>query len=167
MEKLILDIEERLRADVPELETVDENYAQLVKIFEEGRENDTYPVMSPAVLIDTQSVAWSNLAGSTQQGTVTVVVTLAIDCYDDTHATTEQRAKIAGRMRLASRVHWALQGWKPSETTKMIRTGTRMYHLPHLWKAYETTYTCVVLDMSKPEATTATTDGTLPLSVYD
>ena len=150
MEHLILDIEDRLKAQVPELQTVDENYGQLSKMFEEGEDSDTYPVLSPAVLIDVQQVSWSNLARASQQGAVSVVVTLAIDCYDDTHLEQEQRQKIAERMALAKSVHWALQGWKPTETTKLIRTQTRLYHLPHLWKAYETTYTCVLTDL-EPE----------------
>lgn len=165
MEHLTTDIITRLGDKNPWLNSVAENYGQLTRMSDGA--GDTYPVISPAALVDVQGIEWQTMGGGDQKGRATVVVTLAIDCYDDTHATTEQRAKIAERMRLASRVHWALQGWKPSETTKMIRTATRMYHLPHLWKAYETTYTCVVLDMSKPEATTATTDGVLPLSVYD
>ena len=165
MEHLILDIQDRLKSEVPELQTIDENYGQLQKMFEEDEESDIYPVVAPAVFIDARDIGWSNLARSGQQGTVTVVITLVIDCYDDTHHNQDQRARIADRMALAKRVHWALQGWKPAETTKLIRTSTRLYHRPHLWKAYDTTYTCVVLD-AEPYDPPRGVDG-LPLSIYD
>lgn len=151
MERLIIDIEDRLRAEVPELQTIDENYGQLTKMFEDGDESDIYPPISPAVLIDVREVTWSNLARASQQGSVQVVVTLAVDCYDDTHHGQDRRALIADRMALAGRVHWALQGWKPTQTTRLVRTQTRYYHLPHLWKAYETVYTCVSVDVCLSE----------------
>ena len=180
MERLILEIEERLRAEVPELGTVDENYGQFQKMFEEDEESDIYPVVSPAALIDVREVSWSNLSGAQQRGVATVVVALAIDCYDDTHATSEQRQRISERMSLMKRVHWALQGWKPSETTKLIRIQTRLYHLPRLWKVYESTYECVTLDTKLGDTRFGDTrigdtrigdvprgeDG-LPLSIYD
>lgn len=161
MERLIIDIEDRLRERVPELATVDENYGQLAKMFDEGDDSDIYPLVGPAALVDVQTVSWGNLAGAAQQGAATVVVTLAIDCYDDTHLEQEQRHRIADRMALAARVHWALQGWKPSETTKLVRTQTRLYHLPRLWKAYETTYTCAVVDAGGGMG------SGVPLSIYD
>lgn len=147
MERVIQDIQERLRESVAELQTIDENYGQLVKMFDEGADSDIYPVHSPAALIDVRDIRWSGLRGGCQSGVATVVVTLAIDCYDDTHYEQSQRSMIAERMRLARAVHWALQGWKPTETTPMVRTSTRLYHLPRLWKAYETTYTCSVVDL--------------------
>lgn len=132
---------------MPELQTIDEDYGQLQMMFEEGADNDTYPVISPAVTVNVRDVAWGNLAQAGQKGAVTVVVTLAIDCYDDSHHDQAQRARIADRMALAKRVHWALQGWKPTETTKLIRTQTRLFHLPRLWKAYEVTYKCETVDL--------------------
>ena len=147
MERVIQEIQERLRERVADLQTIDENYGQLVKMFDEGADGDIYPLMSPAVLIDVRDVRWTGMRGGCQTGIATVVVTLAIDCYDDTHYEQSQRSKIAERMRLAGAVHWALQGWKPTETTPMVRTSTKLYHLPRLWKAYETTYTCSVVDL--------------------
>lgn len=147
MEKLIIDIQDRLRAQVSDLRTIDENYGQLQKMFEESEEADIYPVLSPAVFIDTPDTQWSNLGGASQTGRTTIVITLAIDCYDDTHVEQNQRQKIVSRLSLAQRVVWALQGWKPTQTTRLIRTQTRLFHLPHLWKAYEITFTTQSTDI--------------------
>lgn len=149
IDRLILDIEDRIAAQVPDVQTIDENYGQLAKMFESGDDSDTYPVISPAVLIDVRDVAWGNLAGAAQQGTVSLTVTLAIDCYDDTHTRQAQRQRIADRLALAHRLHWALQGFKPADTTPLVRSSTRLYALPRGWKAYETTYTCLTLDTRK------------------
>lgn len=153
IERLILDLQDRISEALPGLGTVDENYGQLTKMAEEGDDADTYPVCSPAVLIDVRDVAWSGLARTAQQGAVTVAVTLAIDCYDDTHTRQEGRLRIADRLALAHRLHWAVQGFKPADTTPLVRTQTRVYHLPHLWKVYETTYTCQTLDTQAPPPT--------------
>lgn len=111
----------------------------------------------PALLINTQSVSWNNLAKAAQKGTATVVVTLAIDCYDDTHIDQPQRTLIEDRLTLMERIHWALQNFKPSGATPLVRTQTRLYHLPHLWKAYETTYLCEVTDTQPPNQSTQNT----------
>lgn len=149
IESLILDIEGRISDQVPDIQTIDENYGQIAKMFESGDDADTYPVVSPAALIDVRDVAWSCLAGAAQQGAVSLTVTLAIDCYDDTHTRQGQRRRIADRLSLAHRLHWALQGFKPADTTPLVRTATRLYALPRGWKAYETTYTCLTLDTRK------------------
>lgn len=149
IDRLILDVQDRLADQVPELQTIDENYGQLAKMFETSDDSDIYPVLSPAALIDVRDVAWSSLAGAAQQGSATLTVTLAIDCYDDTHTRQEQRQLIADRLALAHRLHWALQGFKPADTTPLVRSSTRLYALPRGWKAYETTYTCLTLDTRK------------------
>ncbi|MCR5697850.1 MAG: hypothetical protein K6G73_12830 [Marinilabiliaceae bacterium] len=145
MELLIQDIQNRLRTEIPELQTIDEDYGQLNKMFDNSDDADIYPVLSPALFINVSDVAWSDLSCSRQRGIATVVITLAIDCYDDTHMDQNQRQKISERLALERRIHNALHGWKPSEATRLIRTSTRLYHLPHLWKAYETTYTCELI----------------------
>lgn len=149
IDRLILDIQDRIADLVTDLETIDENYGQLTKMFENADDADTYPVISPAALIDVRDVAWSSLAGAAQQGAVTLTVTLAIDCYDDTHTRQDQRQRIADRLALAHRLHWAIQGFKPADTTPLVRSSTRLYALPRGWKAYETTYTCLTLDTRK------------------
>lgn len=151
IEQLLLEIQDRLKARVPALQTVDEDYGQMAKMFSDAQDDDIYPVISPAVLLNLENVSWNNLAAPAQQGTVQISVTLLIDCYDDTHTgQDDQRRRIEERMALAAQVHWALQGFKPTNTTKLMRRSTRFYHLPHLWKAYETIYSCVTTDL-EPE----------------
>lgn len=158
MEKLILDLQDHLQQTCGSLlGTVDEDYGQLQMMFQEEAASDTYPITSPALLINTQSVSWNNLAKAAQKGTATVVVTLAIDCYDDTHIDQPQRTLIEDRLTLMERIHWALQNFKPSGATPLVRTQTRLYHLPHLWKAYETTYLCEVTDTQPPNQSTKNT----------
>lgn len=158
IEQLLLEIQDRLKKQVPELQTVDEDYGQMAKMFSDAQEDDIYPVISPAVFLNLEGVQWTNLAGPSQQGVAQVSVTLVVDCYDDTHTgQDDQRKRIEDRLALNASVHWALQGFKPSETTKLIRRNTRFYHLPHLWKAYETTYSCVVTDLQPEDETRQST----------
>lgn len=151
IEQLITDLQQRLRQEVPQIETIDENYGQLQMMLQDDADSDTYPIVSPAVLIDIQRVAWSGVARDGQKGEFTIVITLAIDCYDDTHTGQPQTEQIAERMRLCHKVEHALHCYKPTDTTRLIRQDTRYYHLPRLWKAYETTYTCVALDTATEE----------------
>ena len=151
MDRLILDIQDHLASLLgDQLRTIDENYGQLQMMISDDPASDTYPVISPAVLIDVHDVQWRGLAGCAQQGTAAITITLAIDCYDDTHTnqlpSDEQRQRIADRLALLHRLHWALQGFKPTQATPLIRTSSRLYHLPRLWKAYELSYTTQLLD---------------------
>lgn len=157
IDRLILDLQDRLADQVPDLQTIDENYGQLAKMFETSDDSDIYPLASPAALIEVRDISWSSLAGPAQQGSVMITVTLAIDCYDDTHTRQEQRRRSATRLALAHRLHWALQGFRPADTTPLVRSTTRLYALPRGWKAYETTYSCLTLDTKKP----ASSDGEL------
>lgn len=144
----MLDILDRLgQALGPRLGTVDENYGQLGRMFEEGDAADDYPLRSPAALVDAQGAEWSDLSGGAQAGTMTVVVTLALDCYDDTHlGSGPRRERIAERMGLMAAVCRALHGWKPRGGGRLSRRRTRLYHLPRLWKAYELTFTLAAVD---------------------
>ena len=81
MEHLTTDIITRLGDKNPWLNSVAENYGQLTRMSDGA--GDTYPVISPAALVDVQGIEWQTMGGGDQKGRATVVVTLAIDCYDD------------------------------------------------------------------------------------
>lgn len=148
MERIVLDILDRLgQALGPRLATVDENYGQLARMLDEGPGADDYPLLSPAALVDAQGAEWSDLSGGAQAGTMTVVVTLALDCYDDTHpGSGPRRERVAERMGLMAAVCRALHHWKPRGAGRLSRRRTRLYHLPRLWKAYELTFTLTAVD---------------------
>ena len=173
MEHLTTDIITRLGDKNPWLNSVAENYGQLTRMSDGA--GDTYPVISPAALVDVQGIEWQTMGGGDQKGRATAVVTLAIDCYDDAPSLParadewEREAQAsAQREKMLDDISQTLHQWAPPSAAGILtRQSTRPYALPHGWKAYEVTLTCPVWSMSKPAADTAADDGTLPLSVYD
>lgn len=121
-----------------ELGTVDEDYGQLEMLDQEGR--DSYPLVFPAVLVDAPDASWSNLAGRSQTGTVTVRVRLLADCYDDTHRGSGTTDLIARRDAARRRLHALLQGHSICGSSPMSRTASRFYTANHGIKVYESTY---------------------------
>jgi len=144
METLFNDIQKRIADRIEGLSLIDEDYGQLEAI---ETEEDTYPVTFPCVLISAPDVEWTtNLGGGSQRGNCTVTVRLAIDCYDDTHVGSGTEKKAAERMRLAARVHCALQCLVSENCTPLMRKTSRNYSRPHAVKVYETTYICWIND---------------------
>ena len=149
MEKLLESLIGLFGTEMPELCTVDEDYGQLEMINQENR--DTYPLVFPAVLIDAPDASWSNIAGLSQKGIVTVRAKLIIDCYDDTHYGSTTTDRIAERAAMRAKVHRLLQGYRIEGQTELIRTNSRFYTWDHGIKVYEQTYTGIVTEIIKPE----------------
>lgn len=148
MEQLFNNLQKHIKEGLTALQWVDENYGQL------QTQEDTYPVVFPCVLINLQNVQWSELEGKSQIGIVTVVLTLAIDCYHDTQYGSGQEAYSAERMALNHELHTLVQGFIAADHCGMLtRQSSRNYSLPGAIKAYESTYTCSVKDMITPEYT--------------
>ena len=78
MEQLFYSIQQHIATNMSVLSTIDEDYGQL------QTDEDTYPVTFPCVLINAEQTDWESLSGGVQRGKCTVVITLGIDCYDDT-----------------------------------------------------------------------------------
>lgn len=76
MEHLLNDIIELIGNNMPDIRTVDEDYGQL-EMLDDSR--DSYPLMFPAVLIDSPETSWENIGGLSQKGLCTVSVRLCID----------------------------------------------------------------------------------------
>ena len=141
MEELFNDIQQHIATSMPELSLVDENYGQL------QTEEDTYPVTFPCVLIDAPVVEWENLNNRSQRGRCTLTVTLAVDCYDDTHFGSGTEEKASQRQRLANRLNGLLHLQRPKGATgPMNRKKSRNYNLPGGIKAYEFVYEVVLID---------------------
>ena len=74
MESLLLPIINHISQSFPEIPYVDEDYGQLEAIDNDNV--DTYPVVFPCVLINTDSVDWSSLSAKSQKGTAHICVRL-------------------------------------------------------------------------------------------
>lgn len=145
MNTVINQLIDRLAERVPELRLIDEDYGQL-----ETPPHDQYPLFSPCVLIGAVECDWSDmgaLPGKTQRGTARLVVRLAIDCYDDTHAGSGTTDRIAGRNSLNRRVIAAVQGFRPRGAVgPMTRSRSAAQTTPYNFKVYETEFSWPVMD---------------------
>lgn len=142
MEYLVCKLIEHISNNMPGLSVVDEDYGQL-----EALDNDSvdmYPLMFPAVLIETPETEWGDIADGGQKGTCTVRVRLVIDCYDDTHASSGTLAAVSGRNALRHGLHALLQGFRPGGDGVLMRTKSKFFTWNHGVKVYETTYTTTV-----------------------
>lgn len=139
MEQIIRTLIGHIQSSMPQLALVDEDYGQLEYIDKE--DVDTYPLVMPAVLIDTPETSWTDTTDGAQKGTCTVRVRLILDCYDDTHATSGTLDRVAGREQMRHGLHKLLQGFRPDADGALVRTQSRFYTWNHGIKVYEQTYT--------------------------
>ena len=125
MESLLLPIINYISQSFPEIPYVDEDYGQLEAIDNDNV--DTYPVVFPCVLINTDSVDWSSLSAKSQKGTAHICVRLCIDCYADTHFGSNTTDKIKERADLVHSLHAALQTYRPLAVGALVRTKSKFY----------------------------------------
>lgn len=149
MESLLLPIINYISQSFPEIPYVDEDYGQLEAIDNENM--DTYPVVFPCVLINTDSVDWSSLSAKSQKGNAHICVRLCIDCYDDTHFASGTTEKIKERADLVHSLHSALQTYRPLSVGALIRTKSKFYTWSHGIKVYELYYDIDVDDIITPD----------------
>lgn len=152
MESLLLPIINHISQSFPEIPYVDEDYGQLEAIDNENM--DTYPVVFPCVLINTDSVDWSSLSDKSQKGIAHICVRLCIDCYDDTHFASGTTEKIKERSELVHNLHEALQTYRPLSVGALIRTKSKFYTWSHGIKVYELYYDIDVDDIITPSTHT-------------
>lgn len=170
MEQILLSIMERIHSEMPSIQTIDEDYGQLEAL---DNNDDTYPLVFPAVLIDTPQAEWSNLQGKSQKGTLTLRLRLLIDCYDDTHYGSNPASKIKERAELVRTLHKSLQGFHPATVpdafpsglttvpdaspsgSVLIRTSSHFFTAAHGIKVYESTYTITLTDLIQETVTVA------------
>lgn len=99
MEELFNDMQRQIATQLGDaVSLIDEDYGQLEALM---NGEDQYPVTFPCVLVGAPEVTWRCLGGDTQQGTCTLTVRLAFDCYDDTHYSSGQEGKTAERLSLS------------------------------------------------------------------
>lgn len=142
MEYLVCKLIEHIHKNIAGLSAVDEDYGQLEALDNESA--DMYPLRFPAVLIETPETEWGDIADGGQKGTCTVRVRLAVDCYDDTHASSGTVAAVSARNALRHRLHALLQGFRPDGDGVLMRTKSKFFTWNHGIKVYEMTYTTTV-----------------------
>lgn len=145
MEQFLLSLLRHIAYNFPQLSLVAEDCGQL------ETQEDNYPVTFPCVLVGNTDIDWSDLdeQGSSQRGTATITVRLAIDCYDDVHIGSTQEASIAERYRLATELHNSLQGLEFDDLPDIYplsRKRSRDYTIPGNIKIYESLYTFLISD---------------------
>lgn len=148
MEQLFNDIQERIALNFPYVsERVDEEYGQL----EAPEEHN--PIVFPCVLISAPETSWGNISSNTakvQIGDVRLVVSLCVNCYDDTHYNSTTEKKISERQAMADHLHALLQGYEPQGCRQQLsRTYSRNYTIQGGIKVYEQTYSVQIIDAVK------------------
>lgn len=141
MEQLFYSIQQHIAANMPTLSTIDEDYGQL------QTDEDTYPVIFPCVLINAEQTDWESLSGGVQRGKCTVVITLGIDCYDDTRYGSGTEGKAVVRQQMASELNRLLHCRRlEGAAGPLVRKKSRNYSLPGGIKVYEMRYEVTVTE---------------------
>lgn len=143
METIFNDLQKHLAENFGERITlIDEDYGQLEAL---QSSEDQYPVTFPCILIGLPQVDWRNLKPDLQQGTLSLTVRLAFDCYDDTHYGSTQEHHATERMDMAKELNTYIHGWRfEGSSSPMQRTTTAQATYPGGIKVYSHTYTTKV-----------------------
>lgn len=141
MEQLFYSIQQHIATNMSVLSTIDEDYGQL------QTDEDTYPVTFPCVLINAEQTDWESLSGGVQRGKCTVVITLGIDCYDDTRYGSGTEEKAVERQQMASELNKLLHCKRfEGSAGPLVRKKSRNYSLPGGIKVYEMRYEVTVTE---------------------
>lgn len=150
MEQILLSLITLIQVSIPDISLIDEDTGQLDALSDESQ--DGYPVTFPCVLLGNTTIDWRDVTatGSVQIGEGVLIMRLAIDCYDDTHAGSGTSDKIVERASLANQIYKAVQGWRAavSEMGPLKRVRSRDYTLPGNIKVYEQMYKIILHDRS-------------------
>lgn len=153
MEYITAQLIDHIAVNVPWLGTVDEDCGQLEALANESE--DRYPMTFPAVLINIDSVDWSNIADGGQTGQANIRVRLLIDCYDDMHAGSMGKEKAAERQALCRHLNNILSGFRPTDEGGLLRTRSAYFVGFHGIKVYDQFYTLTVNEVANLRETIA------------
>lgn len=149
MDEIFLAVLNRL-AELDGISMIDEYHGQL-----EDYGDDGYPLTYPAILIRDPEAQYDDARRNYQTGTVSITVSLVIDCYHDTHYGSTQEQYVKEHMEKFREVQECLHGFRPQldhtytftpncETGKLIRQSARVYSVTGGINVYETTFQCKV-----------------------
>lgn len=145
MDKLLIDITERLTEKVPALKYIDEDFGQL----------DYYsnhpPVKYPCALVDATEATWTNTLKREQTGLVQVVIRVADLKLSNTSgkAPQGQKDKAFAVFTILKDVYKALQGWTGSQHyAGLIRMSNKRIKRDDGVRIYEIRFTTQLKDSS-------------------
>lgn len=163
MEHITAQLIDHIAREMPWLSTVDEDCGQLEALANESE--DRYPLTFPAVLINIDSVDWSNIADGGQTGQANIRVRLLIDCYDDMHAGSMGKEKATERQALCRHLNNILSGFRPTDEGGLLRTRSAYFVGFHGIKAYDQFYTLTVNECPFSRTTTSAVRPRLTVSL--
>ncbi|MDR3226063.1 MAG: hypothetical protein LBT56_00125 [Prevotellaceae bacterium] len=108
--KLYLDLQERIKSAVPEIEWIEQDFGQ--DIFDEWRPN----VAFPAVLIDFPSTTYSEIGNINQSAQAAIMLRLLFAPFSQSYedAPIEVRQDALQFFEIENKLVNALQGWTPT-----------------------------------------------------
>lgn len=127
---LFSEIQSRLAAEVPELQFIDLDCQQV------ERQNDSYPVQFPCVLINF-SADWKGK--DVQQGDTVVSFRIYQQVTEDTHHSSTQKAAAFTELGLINSIHSKIQNFKGTNFGNLLRIRTER-------EARADGYTCIIMN---------------------
>ncbi|WP_298307231.1 hypothetical protein [Flavobacterium sp.] len=117
--KLIIDIQKRIKDNIPEIKFIDENKGQY------GFDDFKARVLFPAVLIDFPNTPFSDLSTNIQLGNCTISLSLMFDPYNNTSSLTPLNIVEAGLnyYEIEQKLHRFMQGWCLDYFTPLSRVN--------------------------------------------
>ncbi|HMO63316.1 MAG TPA: hypothetical protein PKC39_14620 [Ferruginibacter sp.] len=144
VEKLYLDVTQRLKDSLPELAWIELECGQL-EIPE-----DTYPVQFPCALIDFPSIETQDETLGNQQAIIMLQLRIGIDLYEDLYIADGNRTVDTGkalqRLSLITAVHAALQLFETDYSTPLTRAGIQTERRDDGIKVFSLLYGCAAKD---------------------
>ncbi len=153
MKQLLIDIITRIKADIPAIKYVDEDWGQL----------DNYspnpPVQFPAAIIDCINATYTNEGKLVQLGDVQIRIRIADQKLTNSsgRAPATQRTNAFAIYDLLADIHSKLHGWPTNKPyTRLIRQSLKRTVRNDGMRVHELVYTCrIVDDVAMPQPVTA------------
>jgi hypothetical protein len=132
MKKIILAIQERLVAEVPELRYIDKNWGQL--------EYDQPPVQFPCALIDVDNINFSQLGQGWQQAEADIVITVCGLQLIRSSAQAPNHENSYEVLDILDKMFQKLQIWSNGKFTPLMRTNQRKAVSNSSYEVYTTSF---------------------------
>jgi hypothetical protein len=147
---LLLDIQTRILAEVPEIKYIDQNLGQYM------HEDFRKQMLFPAILIDFPIIDFSEMQGNNQFGVLNISATLFHDVWNNTNSLTPLNIKVQGLKYLEDnqKLFIALQGWNNESCEALNRKQYKSHNANETGlRVQETTFTTQFEDRSCDDAT--------------
>jgi len=139
MDILLIDIQERLIAEVAALKYVDEDWGQL--------DSSNFPFQWPCALIDCFNADYSNTGSNMQLGLVTIRLRVADIKLSNGSTSEEQKNSSLSFYVLLKAIFKALQGWAAHDHySRLIRVNEKRTKRDDGVREHEMYFTCQIKD---------------------